>query len=98
MRQIIDNPRASLVAGAGDLPPCCCSSGSSPSAPTACGSVSFLVRLLHVLAAMVWVGLVVFVNFVQLVALQGPTIRRAASLHKAVVPAGRLVVPARLDR
>ena len=29
------------------------------------------MRLLHVLAAMVWIGLILFVNFVQLVALQG---------------------------
>ncbi len=29
-----------------------------------------LVRLVHVLAAMVWIGLVFFVNFVQLVVLR----------------------------
>lgn len=34
------------------------------------GFVSFLLRALHVAAAMVWVGLIVFVNVVQLAALQ----------------------------
>lgn len=50
------------------------------------GLVSFLVRLLHVLGAMVWVGLVVFVNFVQLVVLQGADEHGRGFLHKAVVP------------
>ena len=29
----------------------------------------FIIRLLHVLAAMIWIGLVFFVNFVQLIVL-----------------------------
>jgi uncharacterized membrane protein len=50
------------------------------------GLFSFLVRLLHVLAAMVWIGLVVFVNFVQLVALQSTDDQGREFLHKAIVP------------
>jgi len=50
------------------------------------GLFAFLVRLLHILAAMVWIGLVVFVNFVQLAALQGADDPSRAYLHKAVVP------------
>jgi uncharacterized membrane protein len=52
----------------------------------ALGFLSFLVRLLHVLAGMVWVGLIVFVNFVQLVALQSADEQSRSFLHKAVVP------------
>ena len=32
--------------------------------------VSFIIRVTHILAAMVWVGLVFFVNFVQLAAMR----------------------------
>ena len=47
---------------------------------------AFLVRLLHVLAAMVWVGLIVFVNFVQLVALQGADDQVRGFFAKSVIP------------
>ena len=52
----------------------------------ALGLFSFLIRLLHVLAAMVWIGLVFFVNFVQLVALQSADEQGRDFLHKAIVP------------
>ena len=48
--------------------------------------LAFLARFLHVLAAMVWVGLVVFVNFVQLVALQGADDQARGFLAKSVIP------------
>ncbi len=50
------------------------------------GLLSFLIRFLHVAGAIVWIGLVVFVNFVQLVALQGADEQGRAFLAKAVVP------------
>lgn len=50
------------------------------------GFFSFLMRLLHVLGAMVWIGLVFFVNFVQLVALQSADEGARGYLHKAIVP------------
>jgi uncharacterized membrane protein len=50
------------------------------------GLLSFLIRLVHIVAAMVWVGLVVFVNFVQLVALQATDDQGREFLHKAIVP------------
>jgi uncharacterized membrane protein len=52
----------------------------------AVGLFSFLIRLLHVLSAMVWIGLVFFVNFVQLVALQSADEQGREVLHKAIVP------------
>jgi uncharacterized membrane protein len=50
------------------------------------GFFSFLMRWLHVLAAMVWIGLIFFVNFVQLVALQSADEGARGYLHKAIVP------------
>ena len=48
--------------------------------------LGFLVRLAHVLASMVWIGSVFFVNFVQLVVLQTADEPSRSFLHKAVVP------------
>jgi uncharacterized membrane protein len=50
------------------------------------GLLSFLFRFLHVLAAMVWVGLIVFVNFVQLVALKAGDDQTRGIFHTAIVP------------
>ena len=86
MQGIIDSPRASLSAGlalavllvvisliAGEI--------------DRLSFLSFLVRLLHVLAAATWIGLIVFVNFVQLVALQGADEAARGVLHASIVPA-----------
>jgi hypothetical protein len=50
------------------------------------GVVSFLIRLVHVGAVMLWVGMIWFVNFIQLVALRDAddTARNALLVH--VVP------------
>ncbi len=45
-----------------------------------------LVRLVHVLAAMVWIGLVFFVNFVQLVVLRAADEQARGFIHEAMVP------------
>ena len=45
-------------------------SAASAGGRTAWALLAFLVRCVHVLAAMIWIGLVFFVNFVQLVALR----------------------------
>jgi uncharacterized membrane protein len=86
MRSIIDNPRAALGAGlaltAVILVVWMVAAGSD-----AHGFISFLVRLIHVLAAMVWIGLVFFVNFVQLVVLRSADEQGRTFLHKAIVPA-----------
>src|SRR5262245_35193888 len=50
------------------------------------GLVAFLLRFTHVLAAMIWIGLVVFVNFVQLVALRDADAATRDALHSAIVP------------
>jgi uncharacterized membrane protein len=85
MQAIIDNPRSALVAGIGLallLVLVSLVAGDADRLSLA----AFLVRLLHVLAAMIWVGFVVFVNFVQLVALQSADESVREALHGAIVP------------
>lgn len=48
--------------------------------------LSFLFRLAHVLAAMVWVGLIVFINFVQLEATRLGDDTTKTVLHTSVAP------------
>jgi uncharacterized membrane protein len=85
VQSITDSPRNSLIAGlvaaAAVLVIWLASAGAD-----AVSVVSFLVRLLHVLSAMVWIGLVFFVNFVQLVVLRDADEQGRGFLHKAVVP------------
>ena len=49
--------------------------------------LSYLLRALHILAAAVWVGLIVFVNFVQLEALRAADPEGREFMHKMIVPA-----------
>jgi uncharacterized membrane protein len=49
--------------------------------------VSFLIRLLHVVAATIWIGFIFFVNFVQLTMLHSADEPSRTYLHKALVPA-----------
>jgi len=84
MQSIIANPRASLLAGLG-LAAAVLVIWVATAGADALGLFSFLIRLLHVLAAMVWIGLVFFVNFVQLVALQSADEQGREVLHKAIV-------------
>jgi len=85
MQPIIANPRASLWAGLALAAAVLLIWLMTAGADTL-GLFSFLIRLLHVLAAMVWIGLVFFVNFVQLVALQSADEPGRDILHKAIVP------------
>ena len=50
------------------------------------GLVSFLLRWVHIFTAVVWVGLVWFVNFVQIVALQTADPADRPAVMKAIVP------------
>lgn len=50
------------------------------------GLAMVVVRFIHVIAAMVWVGLVWYVNFVQLVAVEELDASGRAVIHKAVAP------------
>lgn len=50
------------------------------------GFVSFLLRWVHVFAAMLWVGMIWFVNFIQLAALQQADDAGRRTLMSAVVP------------
>lgn len=81
--KIIESPWASLVAG-------CILAALllvvRLAAADTSDSVAVLVRLLHVLAAMVWVGLIVFVNFVQLVALPAAEEAVRGFFFRSVVP------------
>lgn len=85
MQSLIDSPRAILGVGvalaAAILIAWLIAAGADGLALAA-----FLVRLVHVLAAMVWVGLIFFVNFVQLVVLGRADEAQRSFLHKAVVP------------
>ena len=85
MQSIIDSPRATLAVGAAIaaavLVVWLIAAGADGLALTA-----YLVRLGHVVAAMVWIGLIVFVNFVLLVALGTADEAPRSFLHKAVVP------------
>src|SRR5262245_5481723 len=85
MQGIIDNPRASLAAGA-ILAALLLAVGLIAGETDRLGLIAFLLRLIHVLAAMVWVGLVVFVNFVQLVALKAADETGRGVIHTAIVP------------
>jgi uncharacterized membrane protein len=86
MHGIIDSPRASLSAGlalAALLLLISLVSGEMDRL----GLFAFLVRLLHVLAAAIWIGFIFFVNFVQLVALQEADEAARGVLHARIVPA-----------
>jgi uncharacterized membrane protein len=85
MQPIFSNPRASLGAGIA-LALAVLVIWVATAGVDGFGLFSFLVRLVHVIAAMVWIGLVVFVNFVQLVALQSTDDQGREFLHKAIVP------------
>lgn len=54
------------------------------------GLAMVIVRFVHVLAAMVWVGLVWYVNFVQLLAVEELDPAGRAAIHKAVAPRAAL--------
>ena len=84
MQRITGTPQASLVAGL--VLGAALLALALAGAADWFGLFSFLIRFLHVLAAMVWIGLVVFVNFVQLVALQAADDQGRGYLHKAIVP------------
>jgi Predicted integral membrane protein (DUF2269) len=50
------------------------------------GLISVLLRFVHVLSAMVWVGLIFFVNFIQLRALQEADVSARSAIAKWIVP------------
>ena len=85
MQSIIDNPRAALGAGLA-ITAVLLIGWLIVAGADGLGLLSFLVRLVHVLGAMIWVGLVFFVNFVQLAALKTADEPSRGFLHKAVVP------------
>ena len=85
MQSIIDNPRAALGAGL-VLTTLLLLCWLVTAGADGLALLGFLVRLVHVLASMIWIGSVFFVNFVQLVVLQTADEPSRSFLHKAVVP------------
>jgi len=82
--QILSNPRTSLGVGLGIAALLLVL--FAVSAGDALVFFSFLFRALHILSAAVWLGLIVFVNFVQLVALRATEESARDVLHRAIVP------------
>jgi len=85
MQSLIDSPRATLGVGAA-LSAAILLVWLIVAGADGLALAAFLVRLVHVLAAMIWVGLIFFVNFVQLVVLRTADEAQRSFLHKAVVP------------
>ena len=85
MPSIIDNPRACLSTGLA-LAALLLIGSLLASETDRVGLIAFLLRFTHVLAAMVWIGLIVFVNFVQLVALKEADAAARGVLDSAIVP------------
>ena len=50
------------------------------------GLVSFLLRWVHVFAAILWVGMIWFVNFIQMAAIRDADDAGKAAIHKLIVP------------
>jgi uncharacterized membrane protein len=82
---ILSNPRTCLIAGVA-IAAVMLLVWLTASGADSLAFLSFLFRFLHVLAAMIWIGLIFFVNFVQLVALQAASEDERSFMHKAVVP------------
>ncbi len=85
MKAILDSPARSLLAGiavaAALLGVWLVAVGADP-----LGFVSFLLRYVHVFTAMLWVGMIWFVNFIQHQAVVGADDAGRATLMRAVVP------------
>jgi uncharacterized membrane protein len=85
VKQVLDSPWASLGVGlviaAAVLVVVLAAAGGD-----VLGLLSFLIRFLHVLSAAVWIGLIVFVNFIQLVALRTADQPGRELLNRLLVP------------
>ncbi len=50
------------------------------------GLISFLLRWVHVFSAIIWIGMIWFVNFIQFAALRDADDAGKAAIHKFIVP------------
>ena len=85
MNSLLDNPVRALIAGlvvAGLMLTAWLLTGPVDSY----GLLSVLLRFVHVVAAMAWIGLIFFVNFVQLPALEEADEAARSALAKWIVP------------
>ncbi len=72
MRSLFDSPARALLAGAA-IVALQIVFWMALSRPDALGAVSFVLRYLHVVAAMVWIGLIFFTNFIHIPAIHNAT-------------------------
>lgn len=85
MKAILDSPVRSLLAGIA-LAAILLVAWLVAEGADALGFVSFLLRYVHVFTAMLWVGMIWFVNFIQHQAVVGADDAGRATLMRAVVP------------
>lgn len=85
MRELLSSPGRALLAGF-VLAALALLAWMSAERVDALGLASFLLRAVHVLAAMIWVGLVWFVNLIQHKALSEADTAERAAIVKLVVP------------
>ena len=85
MQAITENPWASLATGLA-IAVLALVLWLTTAGADALALIGFLVRFLHIFAAAVWLGLIVFVNFVQLIAFAGASEGQRAFMAQAVIP------------
>ncbi len=85
MTSLLSSARHALVAGL-SISVVAIAVGVVVSGADALGFVSFVLRAVHVLAAIVWVGMIWFVNFVQHPAVVGADDAGRGTLMRLVVP------------
>ncbi len=85
MKAMTDTPARALLTGAG-LTAVIAVLWLAIEGADALGFISFLLRWVHVFAGILWVGLIWFVNFIQLSALQSADDAGRRSLMTLVVP------------
>jgi uncharacterized membrane protein len=85
MNTLLDNPKSCALAGLG-LAAAMLVLWLVVAGVDKASLLAFALRAAHILAAMVWIGLVFFVNFVQLVAMRDADDGARAFMVKRVIP------------
>lgn len=85
MRELLSSPTRALLAGIG-LAGAALVLWTTMERVDAVGFTSFLLRAVHVLAAMIWIGLVWFVNLIQHRALAEGDADERAAIVRLIVP------------
>lgn len=85
MNTLLSSARSALLAGI-VLALAAIAAAIATERVDALGFTSFALRAIHVVAAIIWVGLIWFVNFVQLPAVNGADDHGRGTLFRLVVP------------